>query len=92
MMQKNTTYWRCLNVLLVTLLTVGTLTAQIKITFPVERAVFQRNNANQASISIGGIIRRPLTASKPDSFQYRWVKAKPPTGLPSNPIPEAVYF
>jgi hypothetical protein len=54
MMQKNTTYWRCLNVLLVTLLTVGTLTAQIKITFPVERAVFQRNNANQASISIGG--------------------------------------
>jgi Secretion system C-terminal sorting domain len=54
MMQKTTTYWRCLNVLLVTLLTVGTLTAQIKITFPVERAVFQRNNANQASISIGG--------------------------------------
>ncbi len=54
MMQKTTTYWRCLNVLLVTLLTVGTLTAQIKITFPIERAVFQRNNANQASISIGG--------------------------------------
>ncbi|MEZ4903574.1 MAG: sialate O-acetylesterase [Spirosomataceae bacterium] len=28
--------------------------AQIKITFPVERAIFQRSNANQASISVGG--------------------------------------
>lgn len=35
-------------------ISVGVLKAQIKITFPVERAVFQRNNANQATISIGG--------------------------------------
>jgi len=54
MQGKTTTYWRCLNVILGMLMTVGTLMAQVKITFPVERAVFQRNNANQAVISIGG--------------------------------------
>lgn len=39
---------------LVLLFTSNVLTAQIKITFPVENAVFQRNNANQAVVSIGG--------------------------------------
>lgn len=54
MKQKATTYWQCLNLILVMLMTVSTLMAQIKITFPVERAIFQRNNANQATISVGG--------------------------------------
>jgi lysophospholipase L1-like esterase len=60
MKQKTTTYWRRLNVVLVMILSVGTLAAQIKITFPVERAVFQRNNANQATISIGGYYTQPV--------------------------------
>jgi hypothetical protein len=54
MKSKTTTYWRCMSVALGMLLAVGTLMAQVKITFPVERAIFQRNNANQAVISIGG--------------------------------------
>lgn len=54
MQRRTTTYWRWLNVLLIVFMTVGTLMAQVKITFPVERAIFQRNNANQAVISIGG--------------------------------------
>lgn len=54
MQQETMTYWRWVNVILVTILSVGTLVAQIKITFPVERAIFQRSNANQANISIGG--------------------------------------
>jgi len=60
MKQKTSTYWRCLNVILVMILSVGTLAAQIKITFPVERAIFQRNNANQATISIGGYYTQPV--------------------------------
>lgn len=60
MKQKTTTYWRCLNVISVIILSVGTLAAQIKITFPVERAVFQRNNANQATVSIGGYYTQPV--------------------------------
>ncbi|WP_084650806.1 T9SS type A sorting domain-containing protein [Runella zeae] len=54
MKQKTTTYWCCLYVILSVFLSVGTLRAQIKITFPVERAIFQRDNANQATISVGG--------------------------------------
>lgn len=60
MKQKATVYWRCLSVILVAVMSVGTLVAQIKITFPVERAIFQRNNANQATISIGGYYTQPI--------------------------------
>ncbi len=60
MKQKTTACWHCLNVILVMMLSVGTLVAQIKITFPVERAIFQRNNANQATISVGGYYTQPV--------------------------------
>ena len=36
-------------------------TAQIKITFPVNRMVVQRNNANQATVQIAGSYSQPLT-------------------------------
>lgn len=35
--------------------------SQIKITFPVEKQIFQRNNANQATISIGGYFTETVT-------------------------------
>ena len=91
MVQKNTTYWRCLNVLFVTLFTVGTLTAQIKITFPVERAVFQRNNANQATISIGGYYTQavdriearliPVLAGQGQAVDWTVIESNPKGGV-----------
>lgn len=34
--------------------------AQVTVTFPTERAVFQRNNANEANVYIGGFITEPF--------------------------------
>jgi hypothetical protein len=34
--------------------------AQVTVTFPTERAVFQRNNANEANVYIGGYITEPF--------------------------------
>jgi hypothetical protein len=40
--------------------------AQIQITFPVSRIVFQRNNQNQASVNIAGSYFQQLDMSIPD--------------------------
>ncbi|MFN4146451.1 MAG: sialate O-acetylesterase [Runella sp.] len=71
------TYKCCLIVFGVALWSVGTLRAQvpIKITFPTERAVFQRNNANQATISVGGYFTQPV-----DRIEARLVPVLPGQG------------
>lgn len=34
--------------------------SQVVVTFPTERAVFQRNNANEADVYIGGYVTQPF--------------------------------
>ena len=46
-------------ILLLVLVTSHKILSQVVITFPTERAVFQRNNANEADVYIGGYITQP---------------------------------
>ncbi|PSL30380.1 T9SS type A sorting domain-containing protein [Dyadobacter jiangsuensis] len=46
-------------VLVLVLITSHKILSQVVVTFPTERAVFQRNNANEADVYIGGYITQP---------------------------------
>lgn len=56
-MMKNFTFWAALTKLLLFSLAVS---AQIQITFPTTRAVFQRNTANQATVRVAGFYTTAL--------------------------------
>lgn len=82
---KNYTFWAALTGLLLFSCAVS---AQIQITFPTTRAVFQRNNANQGTIRIAGLyttainrIEARLTALNGGvGFDYRTIQANPTGG------------
>ncbi len=82
---KNYTFWAALTGLLIFSCAVS---AQIKVTFPTTRAVFQRNNANQGAIRIAGLystainrIEARLTALNGGaSFDYRTIQNNPTGG------------
>lgn len=82
---KNYTFWAALTGLLLFSCAVS---AQIQVTFPTTRAVFQRNNANQGVIRIAGLystavnrIEARLTALNGGaSFDYRTIQNNPTGG------------
>ena len=82
---KNYTFWAALTGLLLFSCAVS---AQIQITFPTTRAVFQRNNANQGTVRIGGLyttavnrIEARLTALNGGTgFDYRIIQTNPTGG------------
>jgi hypothetical protein len=84
-MMKNFTFWAALTGLL--LLSLG-IQAQIQVTFPTTRAVFQRNTANQATVRIAGLyttavnrIEARLTAINGGTgFDYRVIQNNPTGG------------
>lgn len=47
-------------ILLLILLSSHKILSQVVVTFPTERAVFQRNNANEADVYIGGYVTQPF--------------------------------
>jgi len=82
---KNYTFWAALTGLLVFSCAVN---AQIQVTFPTTRAVFQRNNANQGTVRIAGLyttavnrIEARLTALNGGAgFDYRTIQNNPTGG------------
>lgn len=84
-MMKNYTFWAALTGLLLLSLLVR---AQIQVTFPTTRAVFQRNNANQATVRVAGLyttavnrIEAKLTAlNGGTSFDWRTIQSNPTGG------------
>ncbi|MCU0340147.1 MAG: T9SS type A sorting domain-containing protein [Spirosomaceae bacterium] len=80
MNQTHTTFrHRMIGLIWVLGMTVGVLNAQIKITFPVERAVFQRSNANQATITVGGYYTQAV-----DRIEARLVPVQAGQGQPTD--------
>ncbi len=82
---KNYTFWAALTGLLLFSCAVS---AQLQVTFPTSRAVFQRNNANQGTVRIAGLyttavnrIEARLTALNGGAgFDYRTIQSNPTGG------------